>query len=91
VLSSGGLEPVLDSGGGGRHSVFARALADVLGAQDEPLEAGRVFSAVRERVVRSAEQTPQYAPIHEAGHEGGEFIFAPLSTARSAALNSNGR
>ena len=81
VLSSGGLEPVLDSGGGGRHSVFAQALADVLGTQEDPLEASRVFSAVRDRVVRSADQTPQYATIHAAGDEGGEFIFAPLAAA----------
>jgi Caspase domain len=78
VLTSGGLEPVLDSGAG-RHSIFARALVDVLASQGEAVEAGRVFTAVRDRMVRVADQTPQYAAMHDAGHEGGEFIFTPIA------------
>jgi hypothetical protein len=43
VLTSGGLEPVLDAGGG-NHSVFTKALLDVLKANSEILE-GDAFIA----------------------------------------------
>ena len=76
VLSSGGLEPVMDSGGGG-HSVFAKAFLNVLGGNDEVLEAQRVFSALRSKVVANADQTPQYSDFHKAGHDGGDFLFVP--------------
>ena len=76
VLSSGGLEPVMDSGGGG-HLVFAKAFLNVLGGNDEVLEAQRVFSALRSKVVANADQTPQYSDIHKAGHDGGDFLFVP--------------
>ncbi|MGI9302352.1 MAG: caspase family protein, partial [Gammaproteobacteria bacterium] len=74
VLSSGGLEPVLDSGGG-NHSVFANALLGVLDENDGVLEGSRLFTELRQRVVLGADQTPEYADIRKAGHEGGDFIF----------------
>lgn len=76
VLTSGGLEPVLDDGDG-THSVFARAFIDILAENVDLLEAGRLFSELRTRVVLNADQTPQYAPIRHAGHDGGDFIFVP--------------
>ena len=81
VLTSGGLKPVLDSGGGG-HSIFTRALLDTLRENDQILEGYALFRAVQSRVKRSAarlnvEQDPQYAPIKYAGHEAGEFFFLP--------------
>lgn len=83
VLTSGGLEPVIDDGDG-THSVFAVALLDALTANDTVLEASKLFTTVRDRVVRSADQTPQYAPMQMAGHDGGDFLFIPktLSSAR---------
>ena len=74
VLSSGGIEPVLDSGGG-EHSVFTKALLDVLQENTDVMEGNRLFLELRERVVLNADQTPEYADIREAGHEGGDFIF----------------
>lgn len=76
VLASGGLEPVVDSGGG-KHSVFAKALLDVLSENNAIIDAQSLFAPIRERVILNAEQTPEYADVRLAGHEGGEFIFVP--------------
>jgi uncharacterized caspase-like protein len=81
VLSSGDLQPVLDSGGG-NHSVFAKAFLDALNENDEILTGQRLYDRVSARVAFAAaaellEQNPQYAPIRFAGHESGDFIFVP--------------
>jgi len=78
ALASGGLEPVLDSGGG-RHSVFAKALLEVLSEDTAIIDAQSLFRPVRERVVVNANQTPQYSDVRLSGHEGGDFIFQPLA------------
>ena len=74
ALTSGGLEPVSDSGGG-RHSAFAKALLDVLRANDSVLDGTQLFSAIRRQVMLNAPQTPEYSDIRFAGHEGGDFLF----------------
>ena len=76
VLTSGGLEPVVDDGDG-RHSVFAGALLDVLRSNTSVLEASRLFASVRDYVVQNADQTPQFAPMRAARHDGGDFLFIP--------------
>jgi len=76
VITSGGLEPVLDGGGKG-HSVFARALITVLQENTDVLEAAQMFDRLRRHVVTNAWQTPEYADIRGAGHEGGDFLFVP--------------
>lgn len=81
VLTSGGLQPVLDSGGGD-HSIFTAALLDVLRDNDSILEGYSLFRKLQSRVKTQAarlnvEQDPQYAPIKFAGHEAGEFFFLP--------------
>ncbi len=78
ALTSGGLEPVLDKGGGD-HSVFAKAFLEALGENGDVLEGQELFERVRGRVALNAPQTPQYADIKEAGHEHGEFLFIPLN------------
>lgn len=76
ILTSGGLEPVLDSGNPfSRHSVFADALLDALQNNNTIIEAGRLFVQVRDSVALASEQTPQYAPLRSAGHAGGDFLF----------------
>jgi TPR repeat protein len=82
VLTSGGLEPVLDVGAG-EHSVFAKAFLDVLDENDGILEGFRLYREVQDRVKRATatlniDQNPQYAPIKFAGHETGEFLFKPV-------------
>ena len=79
VLTSGGLEPVLDSGRNG-HSVFANAFLRVLSNNRDVIEGSRVFSELRQRVVLDGEQTPEYADIRNAQHEGGDFIFVRSRT-----------
>jgi uncharacterized protein len=81
VLTSGGLAPVLDFGGGA-HSVFARSFIDALESNGEVLLGRTLFQAVAARVAHAAagydfEQIPQYAPIGGAGHEAGDFILRP--------------
>ena len=75
VLTSGSLEPVSDSGGG-QHSVFAKAMLDVLRDNSSLIDGTQLFAKVRERVRLNANQTPQYQNIRLAGHEvGGDFLF----------------
>jgi hypothetical protein len=81
ALTSGDLKPVIDRGGG-EHSVFAKALLDVLIENDDVLEGQNLHKEVSGRVTYAAsavevEQVPQYAPIRYAGHESGEFFFVP--------------
>ena len=83
ALTSGGLAPVLDAGGGG-HSVFAGAFLEVLGENQDVLEGQRLFQELSARVTFAArnyqfEQLPQYAPIKYAGHEAGDFFLVPTN------------
>jgi uncharacterized protein YgiM (DUF1202 family) len=79
ALLSGGLEPVLDAGGGD-HSVFAKAFLTSLRVNAEVLEAQELFARVSRPVVLNARQTPRYSDIRQAGHDGGDFLFVPVST-----------
>jgi hypothetical protein len=74
VLTSGGLEPVSDSGGGA-HSVFARAFLMALQDNHDVLDGQQLFALVRRPVILNAAQTPEYTDIRYAGHEGGDFLF----------------
>lgn len=81
VLTSGGLQPVLDGGGGG-HSIFANQLLQVLSNNDRILEGPLLFQAVARRVETAAarlgvDQEPQYSPIQFAGDVGAPFFFRP--------------
>jgi uncharacterized caspase-like protein len=75
VLSSGGLEPVMDSGGKENHSIFASAFIETLSENNGVLDGSTLFAKVREKVGWNADQIPEYANIHKAGHDGGDFIF----------------
>lgn len=81
VLTSGGVVPVLDAGGGD-HSVFAKAVLDVLNSNQEVIEGARLFRDVSAHVAYAAqrwnvEQVPEYGPIKYAGHDFGDFLFVP--------------
>lgn len=75
VIASGGLEPVIDSGGNGDHSVFSSALLVALQENNGMIDATELFGKIRRQVVLNADQTPEYADIRKAGHEGGEFVL----------------
>lgn len=77
VLTSGGVEPVVD-GGPDNHSVFAGVFLEALRNNEEVLEGTRLFANLRRPVVVNAPQTPEYADIRFAGHDGGDFLFVPL-------------
>ncbi|MBL8704672.1 MAG: caspase family protein [Rhodospirillales bacterium] len=74
VMSSGGLEPVMD-GGGGNHSVFAKAFIDALRENPDVLDGQGLFASIRRPIVLNSDQTPEYADIRQAGHDGGDFLF----------------
>ncbi len=81
VLTSGGVKPVMDQGGG-THSVFANAFLKVLRGNKRVIEDYDIFRDVANQVRASAskagfQQTPQYAPLQHAGHEGSPFFFVP--------------
>jgi uncharacterized caspase-like protein len=72
VMTSGGLEPVVDSAGGA-HSAFAGIFIQVLRDNKGVLLARELFDRLQPRV--AAPQAPKYAPIQYAGHEAGDFVF----------------
>ena len=79
ALTSGGMQPVLDAGGGS-HSVFAKALLEVLNENTGILPSQDLGQQVGARVSYAAEeldfqQEPEWAPINFTGHEGGDFFF----------------
>ena len=74
ALTSGGLEPVMDSGSG-NHSVFANSFLSILRENDGVLDASQLFSQLRPKVMVNSDQTPEYGDIHRAGHDGGDFLF----------------
>jgi Caspase domain/Sel1 repeat len=79
VMTSGGLEPVVDSGGRG-HSVFSEVFLQVLTDNNGMLLGREAFRRLQLRVAAMAErlsvlQVPEYAPIQFAGHEAGDFVF----------------
>jgi hypothetical protein len=81
VITSGGLQPVLDDGGGG-HSIFAQAFLTTLRQADGLAEGYRLYEQVAELVgqrsaVARLPQRPQYSALKHAGHEGSEFFFLP--------------
>lgn len=92
VLTSGGVQPVLDSAGGD-HSIFTKAFIDVLQKNGALLEGFRLYSEVYKQVKEmaanlSVDQDPQYAPIKYAGHEAGEFFFLPRGTTVDHVISS---
>ena len=77
ALTSGGLEPVLDRGGGD-HSVFAWAFLSALEENPDVLFGEELFDRLKGQVVANADQTPEYSDIRYTGHEKGDFLFVPL-------------
>jgi len=81
LLTSGGDQPVLDTGGG-NNSVFARAFLDELENNKGIMPAPELFARIRKRVEAVAAtnkfvQVPTFKSIKGAGHEVGDFFFVP--------------
>jgi len=81
LMASGGNEPVADGGGSG-HSVFAAALLRGLRTMDkDQFTAAELFrNFIEESVSGRANQTPEYNPLRNSGHESGDFIFTRIKT-----------
>jgi hypothetical protein len=77
VLTSGGLEPVADSGGGD-HSAFAAAFLGALESNQQVLDTTTLYGQIRRPVMLAADQAPELADIRKAGHDGGDFLFVPV-------------
>ncbi len=79
VLTSGGLQPVLDSGGGD-HSLFAKHFLEALENNEGIIDAytlyNQIFMDVKEgALVMDVDQSPQYAPIKNANHYSVDYFF----------------
>ena len=75
VMTSGGNEPVFDSGKNG-HSPFAWSLMQSLQQVSTWKAGSSVFEQVRFAVARQLPQRPQYAAAPNAGHQpGADFLF----------------
>ncbi|HYP00955.1 MAG TPA: caspase family protein, partial [Pyrinomonadaceae bacterium] len=85
LMASGGNEPVAD-GGGGNHSIFANALLRGLAQMErDEFTAGELFREfIEESVGGRANQTPEYNPLRNSGHENGDFIFSKVGAGRKA-------
>jgi len=75
VLTSGGNEPVMDTGQSG-HSVFGYFFLKTLSEYDKPyLIPTQIFTEVGPLVGNNAPQTPQWGSLREAMDEGGEMVL----------------
>ena len=90
AITSGGNEPVADSTGGSEISIFAKAFTDSLQENtNEFLAASSMFSLIRDKVSKEANQTPQYANIRELDDDGGNLFsekFVSASLVMTATL-----
>jgi hypothetical protein len=80
AISSGGMEPVLDSIEFSKNSAFASSFIDALKDNKTTIAASDLFTYVRKRVVpitleAGHGQTPEFGKLWASGHKGGDFIF----------------
>lgn len=79
LMTSGGVEPVVDTAGGS-HSPFAQSFLELLGQNRGVLPTQELFRQLQLRVIAMVQQiqfqqVPEYAPIRFAGHQSGDFVF----------------
>ncbi len=92
VLTSGSLTPVFDTGGG-KHSVFAEALFQILEDNNDILAGKELYNEVFPRVSSKSQQLfgkkqePDYGALHRAGHLAGDFLFVPQTSLAAAVLS----
>ena len=79
VITSGGNEQVVDGIGASTNSVFAQPLIKYLKENTDVIQSIKLFQKVQSYVIDNADQTPNHSTIHGTGHDGGEFLFFPIS------------
>jgi hypothetical protein len=52
---------------------------DILKENKGILDGAQLFNKLRRPVMLNSDQTPECSDIRKAGHEGGEFLFVPVS------------
>lgn len=92
IITSGGLEPVSDSGDG-NHSVFAGSLLNILSeSRETPLSASELAIELRKSLKNTgARQTPEYGRLYTADDENGEFFFIRRNQSLLFAEKQNSR
>lgn len=74
LITSGNLEPVLDSGI--RHSVFAQEILNYLQYADQDVfSASDIAVSIRAKVSQFTGQLVRMGPLVSPAHAGGEFVF----------------
>lgn len=81
ALTSGGVQPVADTGAG-KHSYFTRAFVNALQDNTRLLNAQRLYRQVASSMALTAvnspiPQDPGYSAIKYSGHESGDYFFVP--------------
>ena len=101
VLTSGGLEPVLDGGGARNHSIFAAALIEVLETNTDVITSEEIYNRLLTKVISGATtallrekdipnpQQPQYSALDNGGHVYGDFLFVPKGPAMARSENAD--
>lgn len=88
LISSGNNEPVSDTGGQG-HSMFAQALLNGLDREThDQFSARELFDDyILTPVTANSKQEPQFRPLENVGHEGGDVVFvrSPPPASKAAA------
>lgn len=83
LITSGNLEPVLDSGI--RHSVFAQELLHYLQYTGQDVfSASDVAVSIRSKVSQLTGQLVRMGPLASQAHAGGEFVFVRSGTELAA-------
>jgi hypothetical protein len=79
-----------DSSGKDKRSPFAAAFLDALEENKSVMEGTQLFERIRQPVMLNSDQTPEYANIRKAGHDGGDFLFVRPSWLGSASAQPSG-
>ncbi len=83
LITSGNLEPVLDSGI--RHSVFAQEILNYLQYGDQDVfSASDIAVSIRAKVSQLTGQLVRMGPLASPAHAGGEFVFVRSEAALPA-------
>ncbi|MEE8397722.1 MAG: SUMF1/EgtB/PvdO family nonheme iron enzyme [Desulfobacterales bacterium] len=89
VITSGGLEPVVDAGFG-ENSIFTHFLIRALQENKKPfLVPSELFPDIKAGVAENAEQFPRFGTLTgTGGQQGGELVFFLKQSSRAAELTA---
>ena len=91
VLTSGGNEPVSDSGKSG-HSIFGYFFLQILQDYEKPyLTPTQIYASIGPLVGNNAPQTPNWGSLREAMDEGGEMVLLNRQYSAPALLSFNSK